>query len=273
LTYLYIWGVGILILFLALVPALHGGDRRAEEFCAKARAEVKLGRWRTAGAHYREAISACAGCSVEEVTILRAELANVLVHGGFPEAGAAVWRQAIEGAGDSAALRAMAESGLGVALFAAGRSADAERVWRRACQALDGYEVEQASCRFNLAVARMDSAPVWSELEVLLPVLMRVEGAITRVTALLQTARAAQRAGESGRARTLAEQADAIVRAEMFAEHPVMGSVYAVRAEIAEARGLYKEAREWRKKAARPRGEGWKKESVSVEELKWQERE
>ena len=260
--------MGLIVLFLALVPALYGGDRVAEESCAKARAEAKLGRWRAAEGHYRTALAACAGCSVEEMTILRAELAGVLVHGGFPEAAVAVWRQAIVAVGSSTPLRAMAESGFGVALYAAGRQVEAERVWVRACAGLDGFAVEQASCRFNLAVARMDRENVWGELEELLPVLLRVEGALSRTTALLQTARAAWRAGEVGRARTLAEQAEAVVHAELFGEHPLMGSVYEIRAEIAEARGLVKEAKAWRKKAARPRGEGWKRESVGVEELK-----
>lgn len=260
--------MGLVVLFLALVPALHGGDRLAEESCAKARAEAKMGRWRAAEGHYRTAIAACGECTIEETTILRAELAGVLVHGGYPEAAVAVWRQAIVAAKDAGALRAMVESGLGVALFAAGRHAEAERVWVKACRALEGYAMEQASCRFNLAVARMERADVWGELEELLPVLMRVEGALSRTTALLQTARAACRAGEVGRARTLAEQAEAVVRGELIAEHPLMGSVYEIRAEIAEARGGWKEARAWRKKAARPRGEGWKKGSVSVEELK-----
>ena len=205
---------------------------------------------------------------MEELAILRAELAGVLVHGGFPEGAIAVWRQAIVAAGPSAALRAMAESGLGVALYTAGRQAEAERVWVRACKALAGYAEEQASCRFNLAVARMERENVWGELEELLPVLLRVEGALSRATALLQTARSAYRAGEFGRARTLAEQAEAVVGGELSAEHPLMGSVYAIRAEIAETRGSLKEARQWRKKAARPRGEGWNKGSVSVEELK-----
>lgn len=255
-------------MLLALVPALHGGDRAAVESCAKARAEIKRGRWLAAESHYRTALAACGGCTVEEKLVLRSELATALVHGGFAEAAVAEWRRSMAEIDAAPELRAIAESGLGVALFATGRRIEAERVWRKACGSLDGFALAQASCRFNLAVARMDRENVWGELEELLPVVLDVEGAIYRATALLQTSRAALRAGEIGRARTLAERAETVVRSELDGEHPVMGSVYAIRAEIAEASGLGREAKEWRKKLARPRGEGWKAGSVSVEELR-----
>ncbi|MBM3784174.1 MAG: hypothetical protein FJW30_07420 [Acidobacteria bacterium] len=218
---------------------------QADALCASARQAAIRGEWKVAENAYFSALLACAQCSPEAKLILRSELANVLVHGGSPEAAAAQWRRAmLEIEGLDPRLKAVAESGLAVALYTGGHKAEANRYWGRACVRLEGLNPEHAACRFNAAVARMESENVWSELEELLPSMLTVDSPATRTTARLQTARAAAVAGAHGRAKTLAEQAGA----ELASDHPLMDTVYGVKAEIAEARGASKEAKVWRKK-------------------------
>ena len=81
------------------------------------------------------------------------------------------------------------------ALEAAGHPADAAKAWSQACAAAEPGSTEQAACRFNIATARIGAPGNWSEMESLLPVLLRVPGAHTRARARARTrARARARA-------------------------------------------------------------------------------
>lgn len=215
------------------------------------------------------ALHACHSCSVDELALLRGELAGYLVLGGFPEAAAPLWRQTLRELPERSASRPAASLGLGVALPATGRDAEAARAWSLACREPLADAQEDAACRFNVAVARMDSQLVWSEMEQLLPTLLSAPGPLSRATALLQTARAASRADKSDRALQLLEQAESLIVRDLDPGHPFRATVYAIRAEVAEHTGDSKQARLWRKKANKsPDRGGWSRGTVSLDELK-----
>lgn len=253
---------------LAILPLSAGEDPGAARSAAQSAA--RRGDWRSAETHGREALRSCLACTVEERAILRGELAGYLTLGGFPEAAIPLWRQSLlELPVGSSRLRVVAELGLGVAFHAGGRAAAAEKAWARACGLPGVPAVERAACRFNLAAARMESGMVWGELEEILPVLLTVPGAVSRATALLQTARAATLEGKTARAWALLDEAEGVIVRELDERHPFRSAVYEARAEVAARRGDGKEAKLWRRKAARmPETKGWERGTVSVEGLR-----
>jgi len=251
------------MLVFLLLPLLRGGDTPAVHRAA-AMELARQGDWRAAEERQREAMAACASCDAETRMGLRAELAAYLVLGGFPEAAAPLWRQSLAELAADSPSRTTALLGLGVALHAAGRTADAAKAWEEACLRAE-EDRERAACQFNIAVAKMEREPVWSELEELLPVLLTAPGPMSRATALLQTARAAAWAGRRNRAMELLARAEAVVRDELSARHPFLADIFHARAEASEE----KEAKAWRKRAARAAsGRGWERGTVSAAELK-----
>ncbi|MFN0102868.1 MAG: hypothetical protein ACKV2U_12345 [Bryobacteraceae bacterium] len=255
------------LLFFAILPLSSGENQHAARSAALASAH--RGDWRSAETHQRQALESCASCSVEDRAVFRAELAGYLTLGGLPDAAVPLWKRSLVELPAGSRLVAASYLGLGVALHAAGRTAEARKAWTKACQSPTNDKLEDAACRFNVAVVRMDTAPVWSELEEILPILLTVNGPLSRVTALLQTARAAAFAGQTDRAVVLLDQADAVIVSELDEKHPFRASVFAARAQIATQNGDGKEARSWRKKAAKvPEKNGWDRGTVSIEELK-----
>ena len=255
------------LFFLLILPLSAGQDPIAARSAAIASA--RKGDWRSAESHQREALQACRACSIEEIAVLRAELANYLTLGGFPEAAIALWNRSLAELPADSRLGPSSYLGLGVALHAAGRGREADNAWEKACGHSLGNKLEDAACRFNVAVARMDSEPVWSELEALLPTLLAVDGAMSRATILMQTARAALLARQFDRALGLLDQAESVIVAELDARHPFRAMVYESRAEIAARAGDRKAAAQWNKKARQiPAAKGWERGTVSLEELK-----
>jgi len=256
------------VLFVLIVlPLSAGQDPNAARTAAAASA--RRGDWRAAESHQRQALDSCSPCSLEDRAILRAELAGYFTLGGFPEAAIPLWRRSIEELPASSRLRGTSFLGLGVALHAAGRDREANRAWTTACEAPTNGRLENAACRFNVAVARMSIAPVWSDMEELLPILLTMEGALGRATVLLQTARAARLANQITRAGALLDQADAIIVAELDEKHPFRVAVFNSRAELAASNGDSKQAGAWQKKARKlPEKKGWERGTVSIEELK-----
>jgi tetratricopeptide (TPR) repeat protein len=256
-----------LLFFFAILPLSAGQDPGAARSAASAFAH--RGDWRSAESHQRQALAACHSCSPEDRAVLRAELAGYLTLGGFPEAAIPLWKQSLAELPADSRLGPISFLGLGVALHAAGRTRDAQAAWTQACHAPANDTLENAACRFNVAAARMDSGDVWSEMEELLPVLLTVNGPISRATVLIQTARAAHMAGRFSRALTLLDRADTVIVGELDEKHPFRAMVFHARAEIAAKLGDRKEAKLWRKKAARlPGKNGWDRGTVSIEELK-----
>lgn len=236
---------------------------------AAAAASARLGHWRQAEASQRLALDACRACAPEARAVLRAELASFLTLGGFPEAAVALWKQSLAELPGGSPEVAAAQMGLGVALYTAGHREDAKQAWKLACFAASTDPQTSAACRFNVAVARMASEPVWSELEEVLPTLLAAPGAVNRATALLQTSASAIAVGRLHRAALLADQAEAVISAELDPKHPFLAIVYVLRARLADARGDGRQARSWRKKAASiPQSNGWNRETISVDELK-----
>lgn len=256
-----------LLFFFAVLSLSAGQDPNSGRMAAIAAAH--RGDWRAAEEHERRALAACRDCSPEVQAVLRAELAGYLTLGGFPEAAAALWRQSLQSLPANSPHRAAAYLGLGVALHSAGHTTDAAKAWRMACAAAENDTVANAACRFNVAVARMDAEPVWSELESVLPVLMTIDGPLSRATVLLQTARAAIGANQSKRARLLLAQADVVITQELHPQHPFLAIVYQTESQLAAIAGDQKQAKLWRKKAAKlPAGKGWDRATVSLDELK-----
>ena len=182
-----------LLFVLAILPLSAGPDPAAAR---SASAAARRGDWRSAESLQRQALQSCRPCTPDDLAILRAELAGYLTLGGFPEAAIPLWNRSLADLPAASPLRPTSFLGLGVAFHAAGRVREARQAWVRACHAPTSDQLQNAACRFNIAVARMESAPVWSELEELLPVLLTVDGAISRATVLLQTARAAHLASQ-----------------------------------------------------------------------------
>ena len=254
-----------IVIVLCLLLPLSGGEESPAAHRAAAIASARLGNWRSAETHQRRALELCPNCAPEDRALLRSELATYLVLAGFPEAAAPLWRRSIAELPPASAHIATQYIGLGVALHAGGHTAEANAAWQKACRAANGDKFEDAACRFNIAVVRAD----WSELESLLPTLLTVPGALTRATALLQTANAAITAGHPARARLLLDQADAVIVWELSEKHPFRASVYDARAHLAEAAGDAKEAKQWRRKAQKENGaERYPRGTVSLEELK-----
>ena len=257
----------VVFCLLAILPLSAGEDPHIGRDAALASA--RRGHWRAAESQQRAALAACRACTAEELAVLRAELAGYLTLGGFPEAAIPLWKQSLSELPQQSRLRATSLLGLGVAYQDAGRGADAKRAWEQACKAPLLDAIETAACRFNIAVARMDTAIVWSEMEEILPTLLTANGAISRATALLQTARAAALAGQGPRAAQLLDQADAVIVWELDPKHPFRAFVYHAQAQLAEKQGNGKEASAWRKKAAKvPEQKGWDRGTVSLEELR-----
>jgi len=217
------------ILFFALILPLSAGQN---PIAARSAASIsaRQGDWRSAEMHQREALQACRACSIEDLAVLRAELGNYLTLGGFPEAAIAAWNRSLAELPADSRLRPSSYLGLGVALHAAGRRREAEKAWGQACGHPLGDKLEDAACRFNVAVARMASEPVWSELEALLPTLLAVDGAVSRATILMQTARAAMLAQRFVRALGLLDQAESIIIIELDERHPFRAMVFESRA-------------------------------------------
>ena len=256
-----------LLFVFAILPLAAGPDPAAARSAASASA--RRGDWRSAESHQRRALQSCRPCTPESLSILRAELAGYLTLGGFPEAAIPLWNRSLADLPAVSPLRPTSFLGLGVALHAAGRVREARQAWDRACHAPTGDQLQDAACRFNIAVARMDSASVWSEMEELLPVLLTFDGPISRATVLLQTARAAHLASQPNRALALLDQADAVIVRELDERHPFRASVFDARAQIAAKNGDNKQAKLWRKKAQKlPEPKGWDRGTVSIEELK-----
>lgn len=254
-----------------LLPLTAGEESGAAR--SAARISALRGDWRTAETEQRRALALCRGCTPEELAGLRADLAGYLTLGGFPEAAIPLWKTSIAELAEGSPMAAVSQIGLGVSLHAAGRAAEAERVWAQACRTALADKAEDAACRFNIAVARMETAPVWGELEELLPVLLSEAGPMGRVTALLQTARGAIAVGRLSRAAELLDQAEGTISEALDARHPFRRLVYEARAGMAEREGKRKEAREWRKKALRAvERNGWERGTVSVEELRGKRR-
>ena len=256
-----------LLFALAVLPLSAGQDPVAARSAASAFA--RRGDWRGAESHQRQALQSCRPCTPEDVAVLRAELAGYLTLGGFPEAAIPLWNRSLAELPSGSRLRATSFLGLGVALHAAGRTREAQKAWATACQAPTNGILENAACRFNVAVVRMDTAPVWSEMEELLPILLTVDGAISRATVLLQTARAADIANRPNRAGALLDQADAVIVGELDEKHPFRAAVFNARAHLAVKSGDKKQAALWQKKARKlPEQSGWERGTVSIEELR-----
>lgn len=256
-----------LLFFAVILPLSAGQDPSAARSAASAAA--RHGDWRSAESHQRQALQFCRLCSLDDLAILRGELAGYLTLGGFPEAAIALWNRSLADLPADSRLRPTSFLGLGVALHAAGRPREARKAWSQACGMQVRDKLEDAACRFNIAVARLGTAPVWSELEELLPVLLLAEGPLSRATVLLQTARAAQLAHQPDRAIALLDQADAVIIAELDEQHPFRASVFTTRAQIAAQNGDSKQAGLWKKKARKlPARKGWERGTVSIEELK-----
>lgn len=227
---------------------------KALELRSQAMRQVQVGDWKKAESLAASAVEACRdeNCPSGDLAVLEAEQAGILVHGGFPQAAIPLWRRALTHAGtgaDATRLRASLLLGLGTAFDAAGQSARAIETWGKACPMLAGFEPEYASCRFNLAVANRDAAAAWSEMESLLPTLLTAESALTRAVALTQTAQAAASAAQPERAHLLAEQAEAVIAAELSPQHPALAGAYSAHALAAHAAGDRKLARRWDNKA------------------------
>jgi tetratricopeptide (TPR) repeat protein len=256
------------LLFLFAILPLSGAQDLADPRSA-AVSSAGHGDWRSAESHQREALQSCRACTPEDRAVLRGELAGYLTLGGFPEAAIALWNRSLAEFPANSKLRPTSFLGLGVALFAAGHTREAQKAWEQACNTPHYDAVGDAACRFNLAVARMDSMPVWSELELLLPVLLTINGPISRVTVLLQTARAAQHENRPNRALALLDQAEAVLIGELDEKHPFRALIFGARAETAAQEGNRKQAKLWRKKARKlPAAKGWDRTTVSIEELK-----
>jgi tetratricopeptide (TPR) repeat protein len=256
------------ILYLAAVLLLSAQqDLNSGRLAALAAAH--RGDWRSAEQLQRRVVEACRACSPEDRAIVRAELAGYLTLGNFPEAAIPLWKQTIAELPAASPLYAGAYLGLGVALFAAGQPRQAHQAWDSACSHPSASTLESAACRFNVAVARPESAASWSEMEHLLPVLLPSIGPLGRATVLLQTAHAAQSAGQPARALALLNQAESVVTGELNPNHPFRGAVFQTRATIAAAAGDKKQARLWRKKAEKlPMEKQWDRGTVSIEELR-----
>lgn len=256
----------VLLTLFALLP-LSGGEESPAVYRAAASDSAQLGHWRAAEASQRRALELCRHCSLDDRATLRAELATYLVLAGFPEAAVPLWKHSLAELPETSAHRATHLTGLGVALHAAGHFHDARKAWDSACKLAEGMDL--TSCRFNIAVARMETADVWSEMETLLAQLLTAPGPLTRATALLQTARAATRSARLRRAALLLDQADAVIVWELHAKHPFRRLVYDARAQLADREGDHKLARSWRKKAAQSApSDGYSRGTVSLEELK-----
>lgn len=254
-----------IVFLLCLLLPLSSGEESPAARRAAATASARLGHWRSAEADQRRALELCPDCSPEDRAVLRSELATYLVLGGFPEAAAPLWKRSLAELPATSPLIATQYIGLGVALLAAGHAAEARAAWDKACRAAGNDKFEDAACRFNIAVLRAD----WSELESLLPTLLTVPGALTRATALLQTARAAITAGHPARASLLLDQADAVILWELSPSHPFRAAVYDARARLAETTGHAREAKLWRRKAQKENSaERYPSGAVSIKELK-----
>lgn len=262
----------IFTLAMLLTPLCAGESPTGSAVATRAAAAeaARQGNWRRAEEQQRAAIAACVQCSLAERTALRSELAGYLTLGGFPEAAIATWRQLLAELRPGEPQHTFAELGLGVALHAAGRSAEARAVWQRAC--LEVIDVNlRLACRFNSAVERIGTGPAWGELEEILPQLLALSGPVNRTTALLQTARAAIAEGQLPRAGQLLDQAEAILDRELAPHHPFRAELYEERAALAMAQGERKIARQWQKKAASlSAAGGWERGSVSVDDLRKQ---
>ncbi len=256
------------LLFFVDVLSLSAGQDPTNGRLA-ALAAAHRGDWRTAEDQQRQALDACRECTPEARAVLRAELAGYLTLGGFPEAAVALWRQSLQSLPVDSPLRAATYLGLGVALHSAGHTAEAGKVWRQACAGTENGSIDNTACRFNVAVASMETAPVWSELETILPLLMTINGPLSRATVLMQTARAAILANQPERARLLLAQADAVITLELNPKHPFLAIVYRLEAQLAAKTGDNKQVKLWRKKASKlPEGKGWDRGTVSIEEWK-----
>lgn len=253
-------------ILLAILPLLTAEDPNNGRLAAAAAA--RRGNWRAAESSQRQALQDCAACTPADRAILRAELAGYLTLGGFPEAAIPLWKRSLLELPANSPERALHRLGLGVAYHAAGRLEDANREWAAACAVHENTALETATCRFNIAVARIGTGDVWSEMEQILPAILSANGPIGRATALLQTGRAAIFAGQFDRAAGLLTQADTLIAAELDEQHPFRALVYEARAESAKRQGQSKEARMWRKRATKiPIGKGWDRQTVSVGEL------
>lgn len=247
----------------AQTPAAVAANRAAAALAAS------RGQWRQAETSQRLALDACRDCVPEDRAILRAELAGYLTLGGFPQAAVALWKHSLAELPPGSPELPAAHIGLGVALYTAGHREDAQKAWKLACFTGTLEPLAAAACRFNVAVARMDAGPIWSELEEVLPTILAAPGASNRATALLQTAAAALAVGRHDRAGLLIDQAEAVVTAELDPRHPFLAIAYALRARLADARGDARLARSWRKKAAAiPNANGWNSHTVSIDDLK-----
>jgi hypothetical protein len=251
-----------ILFFFAILPLSAGTDPSAARSAAAAAARV--GDWRGAELYQREALRACHRCTVEDLALLRSELATFLTLGGFPEAAIPLCQRSIAELPLGSPLRAASYLGLGVAYHAARRVNDARKAWNLACESSASGTLEHAACRFNIAVAQMD-ATTWSEVERLLPVLLTVEGPVSRATILIHAARAAVLAKKPGRAVSLLDRADA----ELNDTHPFRAQIFMARAEVASLQGDRKQSNLWRKKARKlPQKSGWERATVSLDELK-----
>ncbi len=264
----------ILSLTLLLQP-LRAGEHPAGSPAAyreAAATAARQGDWRRAEEQQRAALDACRGCAAAERAVLRGELAGYLTLGGFPEAAMAAWKHSLAELRPGEPQHTFAQLGLGVALHAAGRSAEAAAIWKRACpEALEANV--RLACRFNAAADRIGTAPAWGELEELLPSLLALPSAVNRTTALLQVARAALAEGRLPRAGQLLDQAEAVLDQELGPGHPFRTALYEERAALATARGDRKLSRQWHKKAASlPHGGGWERGSVSLGDLRRENR-
>lgn len=257
---------------LLLLPLLLPFAATAETPAARradALEAARAGNWRRAEEHQLQVIALCRPCTAETLAYLRSELANYLVLGGFPEAAIPLWKQSLTELPAASEERITQWLGLGVALHAAGRTTDAMAAWKQACTHAAPGSREQAACRFNVAVARIDTEPVWSELEEILPTLLTAEGPMSRATALIQTAHAAILAKHAHRARALLDHADTIVERELSSAHPFRSVIFAARARLAEAEGNGRQARRWRKLSRKSApAHGWEPHTVSLDDLR-----
>src|SRR6187402_1810501 len=92
-----------LLFFAVILPLSAGQDPSAARSAASDSA--RRGDWRSAEAHQRQALQWCQPCSLDDLAILRGELAAYLTLGGFPEAAIALWNRSLAGLAADSRLR------------------------------------------------------------------------------------------------------------------------------------------------------------------------
>ena len=172
------------------------------------------GDFSAAETHQLAALAACKPCPPADRAILRAELATYYLHAGFPQAAVAQWRHALAELGPDHPYAAPAQVGLAAALHAAGKTAEARAIWTAVCPSPHLTRFEAAACRFNLQ-------PEWSEVELLLPILLDSPHPLARLTVLLTAADAAPPA----RAAALRREAQRIADTELGPRHPLRARI------------------------------------------------